>query len=359
MGSTSIDESKPGAMQSDRQDADSEFEPQPSAHQKKRRSAAITYARNCVALMCLFALLSMGTSAVSRYGVETPEQVVKLPDTVELKDTASIPTDSLDATPEVARQKKGMRKRAHRKVKPHHPDIVNADYKRRLMGKGGRSFGRSGMGGGRSSRSFNLGRTFNPTPTPSASPTRAPAGEPSASPSASPSVSPSAAPSKTPSAAPSTSKAPSNEPSVVPSNSPSVSFQPSLSIAPSSQPSVSARPSTMPSETPSQQPSVSKAPSSQPSKMPSATPSIAPSKQPSQEPSFVFRTFPPTIAPTESRGTPFPTFGRSGSRSGMMGMGMRGRGRSFGSLDQAVFDNQLQDIVDFLPPDFLALFGNN
>ncbi|CAB9507169.1 Similarities with uniprot P08640 Saccharomyces cerevisiae YIR019c STA1 [Seminavis robusta] len=359
-------------------------------HERRRKSKALIFARNCIVILALFALLSFGTSTFSKANVVPPsEQVVKLGDAMQhkmkeafeffgesvsfkdieeleepwhLSQKVSRPQTKKDSRPRT-KQDKGRRKRPHRKIKPRHPEIgLSGDNERRLQGMMG------GMMGGRSgsfdhSGSFRSGffryRTFNPTPTPSASPSASPVGSPSASPSRLPSVSPSTTPSKQPSASPTTSKAPSRSPSSSPSESPSVSKNPSGQPSLSLSPSVSSRPSRVPSSTPSISPTLSKAPSASPSRTPSKAPSSPPSIRPSQSPSFALRTFPPTVAPTDGPRTPRPTFGTGGSRSrSRMGMGMM-RGRSFSSIDQQQFNAELQDLIAFLPPDFLALFGNN
>jgi hypothetical protein len=309
------DQSKPTNPLSGGQDKGVDLFPSTSPPQQKmRRFVVMAYVRNCFVLMCLVAFLLFGSSVLPSNVAQTAEQVVQLDDAIEL-DVRSPPLKNgpgiEDQIPPLdpnegrtAQIKKGMRKRTHRRIKTHHPDIFEADSNRQLRGRSSPNRNRGGNRKRSRSNSRSSVRTFNPTPTPSVSPSRAPAGEPSAKPSITP----------------------SNVPSSTPSSIPTVSSQPSTSSAPSLVPSVSMKPS--------------------------------------QEPSFVFRTFMPTIAPTEPRGTLFPTFEKSESRSGMMGgrkggrMGM-GMGRSFSSLDQNEFDNQLQEIVEFLPPDFLALFGNN
>ena len=329
--------------------------------QRNSQSVAMGLARNGVAVLLLIAIVVFGTTHMSRgYSTRRMEQVVDLGDSLDQKYPSGTSKPGMDSTVPNSRhdysREQKARARHHKRVKSqNHPDNIGHATERRLM---------MGMGG--SSRSYGSfrsrsgsGRTFMPTPEPSASPSASPSVI-SSPPSRQPSASPSKHPSVSPTLAPSVSKAPSQVPSHSPSLAPSVSFQPSLSLQPSLAPSVSKEPSMLPSISPSGEPTISNMPTTTPSKSPSVKPTENPTAQPSIQPTFVRRTFPPTVAPTDG---PFgPSFGgsRSGSRSGgggMMGMGMGGgRGRAF-EIDDDRFDDQLEDLLRFLPADFVALFA--
>ena len=309
---------------------------------KKHQSVAIGLARNGMAALVLIVLVVFGAVSVSRNSsAKSMEQVVNLGDTMD----QNYPSGTSNKSPSSSRHDHTLlhkaRARHHRRIKSQsHPDkIAHASTRRLMMGMG---MG-MGMGGGSSrSGSGRSGRTFMPTPQPSASPSASPTII-TPSPSSSPTI-------RTP--APSVSNPPSQRPSISPTNFPTVSAAPSVSKQPSEAPSVSKEPSMTPSISPSGAPSVSDPPSLVP------TERIEPSASPSIQPTFVRRTFPPTVAPTDGPGGR-PSFGSSRSRSrsgGMMGMG-RGRGRAF-EIDDDRFDEQLNDLLRFLPADFVALFAN-
>ena len=329
-----------------------------TAPQRKHPSNALAFARNGIAALVLIAIMAFGTSSMSLNNPRPQEQVVHLGDTLEPnyssttgdKSSSSSLLNSRERGHHDHSREQKARARYHKRVKSQsHPDIGHAvTDSRRLMGMGG-------MGGGSgNSRSGSGRRTFMPTPQPSASPSASPTARSSAAPTQQPNTPP---PSESPTLAPTVSKAPSRQPSISPSLAPSVSFQPSVSKQPSGAPSVSVQPSGIPSESPSGNPTVSSQPSGSPSKHPSAEPTAPPSRQPSAQPSFVFRTFPPTLAPTD--GALRPSYSSRSGNNRMMGMGMGMNARAFEIGDDDRFDEQLQDLLQYLPADFIALFGNN
>ena len=108
----------------------------PIERHRRKHSKAFLFARNCAVLVALFVLLSFGTSTVSKRHETSQDPLVRLSvesdASVGEREEAAIeyayPVDDVYASESqesrARRQKKGMRKRPHRKVRSHHPETA-------------------------------------------------------------------------------------------------------------------------------------------------------------------------------------------------------------------------------------------